>query len=202
MLSKSDEIFFILINNYSKFCEDIINKSLDYKINFTDDDMQKLYGKIEVIDNNNKKSMHQFAIFSIYDTKTNEFIWIKKIKDILEPYVKKVYENYGIKLNTINKLFANDKIKLEPNLKNTIPYIIALSYSTLNNVIRFVSNQFEIYVLIDLDIPNKVDTNKLIKDLSMYNTALLSYGMKNVSRPQINKSKKLSKKFSKKLSKK
>lgn len=173
LLAKEDKVFLDIINTFSDDFEDIIDKSLDYKINFKLEDTKRLIGKVEVIDKNNNKTTHTYAFLSIYNRKNNEYKWLVNAKSILKQSVQKVYTEFNIKLDTINKLFDMDRIILDKKYKSTIPYIIASIYQKNINIIRLISGDIEIYIAIDLNIPlNKISMDKISDKLQKYNNLI------------------------------
>jgi hypothetical protein len=186
-----DKKFFSLIYDYADIFEEIINKSLDYKINLTRDNFREGVGKVDVIDNNNNKKQHEFIIFGKYDKKTNEFEWIPKVKNFIASALLKTYKNFDLKLDTINKLLEKDKFSLPYQYKNGIPYMIGLMRIQKFNIIRFIAGDTEIYIILNLDIPNKLTHPEIIKHLSKYNEQFTN-----------NKKQSRTKKNSKKISKK
>ena len=169
---KTDEIFFKSIYKFQDEFEDIIDKSMDYKIDMTLDKFKAGAGKINVTDKANNTKECNYIIFCRYNTSNNEFEWVHAFKKFITSAIIKVYKELGIKLNTINKLIEKDKFIIEPKYKNIVPYMFALIYKQKINIIRFISGDIEFYVMIDLNIPNNIKDDDINKNFSLYNNSI------------------------------
>ena len=163
-LTNSDKKYLSKINKLSEYFEEIIDKSLDYKINFKPGDIENIYGKVEV-ERDNKKTIHTYTVISMYNNITHEFIWNKQNRDRLKSLVIDMITYFNGNIDCINKLFNADSILLDKKYKSTIAYIVALIYKKNLNVIRFISGDIDIYIILDLNIPSNLTEQIISKYL-------------------------------------
>jgi hypothetical protein len=90
-LTNLDKKYLSKINKLAEYFEEIIDKSLDYKINFKPGDIGNIYGNVEV-EKDNKKTIHTYTVISMYNNITNQFIWNKQNRVQLHTFYCPIFQ--------------------------------------------------------------------------------------------------------------
>jgi hypothetical protein len=151
-LTETDKVFLSKINRLSGYFEDIIDKSLNYKINFMPGDINRVIGKVVIIDRNNNRTNVNYTVIAMYNNTSNEFIWNKHSRDRLKPIVLNTFTHFNVDSQCINKFFNADSIILDNTYKYSIAYIVAIVFKQHLNLIRFNYGDIDIYIIIDLNL--------------------------------------------------
>lgn len=146
--------FFSIMNQLEEPLKEIMNKSLEYKIDLTEDNIGSTNIDVRHLETGETKNV-KFILFGTFDSGESQFIWSQNARNMLYQSIKNRYDLYSLfgqhGVNIINKLFK-DKIKINKMDHATIPYFIAFLNPAFN-LVKFTENGTTIsYALIELEI--------------------------------------------------
>jgi hypothetical protein len=189
MFDELDNIFFLsLINGeFAKQVEFYIKKSLEYNFDLEPDIVTSKKDTIKMTNLKTKKvSETSCFMIGIFDTTTNVFAHSAYKNIFYENLIKTNYFNDS--MSTLKKLFSNRTINITREQHYIIPYLCAIVASNKLNVIRFTSEGFIAYCLIELNYPLSLDSFE--KDIASYRFYLET--IKIMNNPLNSKSRSLS----------
>lgn len=155
-----------LVMSYENQIENVIERSLEWELSFDENTLKT--GKIDAIKDNNR-SQHNIIPICIYDKQNDSFKWFGSIYDIFYDHMLKFFVENVCKNRTEEKLlqvlkniFSGYEGRLPYNNK-FIPYFVALLNPGFN-LVRFGDSHegnVSMYMLIDLNIENRIDYNRM-----------------------------------------
>ena len=178
MFDKLDELFFSTILLNKQLFDDMMNKTLDYKLNLTKDIVQLKTPKIEV-EFNGKTKTHTIILFGLYDKIKKIYKWIGQTNELLiEQVIRYDVENIFGNWQTIDKIFSSEYV-IGNKEHMAIPYFIAILNPAFN-LIRFESEDGNLYfyALVNLGIKDNFIFEKFISDMYIYKNLALELGTK------------------------
>jgi hypothetical protein len=104
-------------------------------------------------------------MIGIFDTSKNVFMF-SSYKDVIYENLIKRTDYFHDSLSTLKKLFSNRTINITKEKHYIIPYLHAILAPNKLNVVRFTSNSFIGYCLIELNYP--LTLYSFEKDLNSY----------------------------------
>jgi hypothetical protein len=154
-----DERFLKNIMNYRRFHDILMEKSLKYKIDINENNIDGSNLNVKVTINGIKKEC-TFIPLCLFKNKT--LTWINDINIILYEHLllfhrhnNLIIEKYVSK-DLLDYLFLRKSIPVGEKGANILPYIIAITNPEFN-VIRFSNKDEKFYALIKLNIEDNFD---------------------------------------------
>lgn len=175
MFDKLDELFFSTILLNKQLFDNMMDKTLEYKLNLTKDIVQLKTSNIEV-EFNGKTKTHTIILFGLYDKIGRKYKWMGQTNELLaEQVIRYDVENIFGSWQTIDKIFSPEYI-IGNKEHMAIPYFIAILNPAFN-LIRFESEDGTLYfyALINLGLKDNFIFEKFISDMNIYkNLALVN----------------------------
>lgn len=154
-----DERFLKNLMTYRRFHNNLMNKSLKYKIDIKENNIDGSNLNVEVNFNGIKKEC-TFIPLGIFKNKT--FTWMNDINIILYEHLLLFHIHNNLQLekyvskDLLDYLFLRKSIPVGEKGANILPYLIAITNSEFN-VIRFSNKDEKFYALIKLNIEDNFD---------------------------------------------
>ena len=160
---KLDEKSLNYVYYYHKDLFEIIQKkSLDYKINITNELVDKNQAEIENLNTHKKRIISCSPIGML---NKNKWTWNVSSKPNLENFINKstLYNKVPNLKKMIQNMFLEKTISFNEKYKEFIPLVISDSFNNKFNVIRFyVQKDKYMYLLLKLEFIDKDKINNLI----------------------------------------
>ena len=192
MFDKLDELFFHTILLNKQLFDNMINKTLEYKLNLTKDIVQLQTSKIDV-EYKGETKKHIIILFGLYNKIGRIYKWIGQTHKLLvEQLMRYDVEDIFGTFHTIDKIFSSEFV-IGNREHLAIPYLMAILNPALN-LVRFESEDGSLYfyALINLDIKDNFIFEKFISDMRIYkNLALVN--KPNIASPKISRQSKKNK---------
>lgn len=194
-----DDVLITIFSSLWKNFQKVLEKSYDYKINVTKDNVE--CKSLDVDITNIKTGKHdnkKIIVFGVYNAKQELFTWNTNISKIF--YDKLIKENIKETLGTLetlNKLFQQH-VKINKKQYVAIPCLVGF-FNPAYNLIKFVSEneEIEMFALVDLGIKDDINISEILAGFSLYKMTPLILKKAQLSREKNVKTKK-NKKGSKK----
>jgi hypothetical protein len=174
MFNKLDELFFHTILLNKQLFDDMMDKTIEYKLNLTKDIVQLRTSKIDV-EYDGKTKKHIIILFGLYDKIGRIYKWMGQTNELLaEQLMRYDVEDIFGTYQTIDKIFSSEfTIANKEHL--AIPYLMAILNPAFN-LIRFESEDGSLYfyALVNLGIKDNFIFEKFISDMTIYKNLALA----------------------------
>lgn len=149
-LTDIDYKFFDFVNTYKPYYELIMERSLNYELDISEENFTNETIIVKI--NGQNKKLFFCPIFLVDNLKIE---WISNYRKLLYSHLLKFLnyhelDNY-VSLDTLKLLFNSKKIEFEKKYIEVLPLLIAFTNPAFN-LIRFRCNNITLYCLINLDI--------------------------------------------------
>lgn len=170
MFEPLDQLFIatIIRNKFAKEIEFYMKKSLEYTFDLNVDNATAKVNNVKATNIKTKKiSTKNCLMIGIYDITKKTFIF-SPIKDLFYETLIKKNDYFYDSFDTLKKLFSNRNLNIREDYHYIIPYLCSIISPDKFNVVRFYSEGYIGYCLIELNYP--LNLKKLNNDLEIYHS--------------------------------
>jgi hypothetical protein len=164
MVDNIDKLYITAIKKYKKYIDFVQEKSRNYVINVTHENVTG--GKLDVeVVKNKKTSTHKLLFFGTYKKSEGVFEWSNGVNSALLNHISDQGKNAFGPDRIVNKFFQN-VVEISEDDHYVIPILVFLSNPKFN-VIWFTNPDVDMifYSMIDLGIKDNLNYNKFVRDI-------------------------------------